>query len=364
LKIGKKADGPLAGISKLRLNTHCSDQPGYTEMGRITGPAGPIREGAVYDWMRVMGFSTYLSKTASITYKDSSSQRLTESFVLFLESKKDLGRRLGGKALEEEDLEDQVVFLDRLTETSRNEQTLKALLFNALIGNIDYSLQLTDLEGERHYNPISPPSGMWNMVAVDYDSAISIVPTDFDVSGIVVQRPEFSDEITKAISGCPTIRCEFPFSHIQKWRSFFTASIFASVARDYQNKEADLKSALEQNRNLGTNEKIYFQQNLEAFLEVLNRRVSVPVITASTNTFKDPDLKTVCGKENPEEGYDIKAPAGLPVKVLRTNAKSKQVLLLDTRDRVLNHPDGVGSGSCGGNVFLPTNVPISTAWPR
>ncbi|MFN7904370.1 MAG: hypothetical protein ACK5P5_04245, partial [Pseudobdellovibrionaceae bacterium] len=47
LKIGKKADGPLAGISKLRLNTHCSDQPGYTEMGRITGPAGPIREGAV-----------------------------------------------------------------------------------------------------------------------------------------------------------------------------------------------------------------------------------------------------------------------------------------------------------------------------
>jgi len=135
------------------------------------------------------------------------------------------------------------------------------------------------------------------------------------------------------------------------------------VAQDYQNKEADLKAALKQNRNLGTSEKIYFQQSLEAFLEVLNRRVNVPVIAESTNTFKDSDLKTACGKENPEDGYDIKAPAGLPVRVLTTNEKekSKQVLLLDTRDRALNHPDG---GSCDGKVFLPTNVPISTAWPR
>ena len=164
------------------------------------------------------------------------------------------------------------------------------------------------------------------MVAVDDGNTISVFPTDFDVSGIVVQRPEVSYGLTKAISGCPTIRCEFPFTQVQKWRSFFTASIFASVAREYQNKEADLKSALEQNRNLGSNEKIYFQQSLEAFLDVLNRRVNVPVISEMTNTFRDPDLKTACGKENPEEGYEIKAPAGLPVKILETNARSKQVL--------------------------------------
>lgn len=126
-------------------------------------------------------------------------------------------------------------------------------------------------------------------------------------------------------------------------------------------KEAELKATLDQNKNLGAQEKKYFRQALDAFVDVLNKRLNVAVITETTRIFLDADLKTACGMENPEDGYVIEAPPGLPVKVLAKNAKSVQVLLLDTRDQVLSHP---GGGTCDGRVFLPATIPISTDWPN
>ena len=362
LKVDKKSKGPLEGTSKLRINTHCSDNmQGYTEMGRVAGPAGPVREGAVYDWMRVLGLSTFLSTVTPITYKDLSNKQTTQSFALILESKKDLGLRLGGKALEEEDLEDQEAFLDRASVIAKSNVTLKGLLFNALVGNADFSLQLKDLEGERHYNPITPPSGMWNMLALVYANTINIVPTDFDVSGVVVQKQVSSDPIIKRISGCLTGLCEFQFSHLQKWRSFFSPSLFATASREMESKIAELKEVVAQNKYLNPVEKKYFSESVDSFVDVLRMHNNVPVITNSTRVFLDAEMQIICGMENVEDGYVITAPAGLPVKLLATHSKSIKVLLLDTRDGVLINP---GGGSCDGEVFLPKETSITADWPN
>jgi hypothetical protein len=363
LKVDKKAKGPLVGVSKVRINTHCSDnRSGYTDMGRVAGPTGPIREGAVYDWMRALNLPTYLSVVTPIIYTDTGTKKITQSFALVLESKKDLEYRLQGtKVFEEEDIEDQEAFLDRASEIAKNKTTIKGLLFNAMIGNADFSLQLKDFKGERHYNPITPPSGMWNMLALDDTKSIRFVPTDFDVSGAVVQKQTLSDPVIKAISGCQTGFCEFQFSQIQKWRSFFSKAEFALAAQEIQAKSAALKSVINENSNLSLEEKEFFIEYANTFLNLLREYSTIPVITKATRLFLDSELKTACGMENADDGYVINAPAGLPIQLVAKHSKSIQVLLLDTRDGVLSNPDG---GSCDGEVFLPKEMLISNDWPN
>lgn len=363
LKISNQGSGPLAGIQKLRLNTHCSDsKTGYTEMGRVAGPSGPIREGAVYDWMNILKLPTYRSVVTPITYVNTATKEITKSFALILDSKKDLKFRLqNSKVYEEEDLDELLPLLDRASETAENQVTIKGLLLNAIIENADFSLQLKDKNGERQHNPISPPSGMWNMLVIDYTNRVSFVPTDFDVSGIVRQSQYLSNPTLKAISNCFSATCEFQFAQLQKWRAFFSADDLNTAIAEIHKKSKEMKNSVLQNKNLQAKEKKYFINSLVTFMKVSQSYASVPVIANSTRVFLDAELTTACGMENKDDGYVIFAPEGLPVKHLAAHKESFEVLLIDTRDGVLSNPNG---GSCEGRVFLPKETLIDTNWPK
>lgn len=360
-KLSLELDGPstrgtpLEGLTKLSLNTHCSENTasGYTPGGRVAGGQGPVREAFVLEWRKVLGITGAQHKLVNAVYVNPRTRTRSQYPAVIFESKGNLSTRLGGKIFEEEDVEDQVGFLDQISEHARNEMTLLGLMLNALIGNADYSLQLSDLQGERRYNPVAPPSGFHNMLIVDYgNNSFAVLPVDFDMARAVRQTRENSYPLLGEISGCQSVACEHQFAQIQKWRAFFPAAVMKGAIAHFLSKERELKAAV-QISTLSTSEKGYLKQLVDSMVDVLRNRYQVPVLMANSPLYKDNQLRKPC--------LNVTASSGLPVKVLETTAKGIRALILDTRDGSLTDPDTMES--CEGEVWLPAGTKIGANWP-
>lgn len=356
---------PLEGLTKLRLNTHCDEKDGYTEMGRVTGKRGPLRESVVYDLQKAMDLPSFLKKSAQINYYQTGQEKLlTKQSVLFLESKKNMSQRLNAEIQEEEDVADQEVAVDELQQKHRARQTLKALLFNVMIGNNDFSLQLKDLNGQRHYNMIAPPpSGLWNMLLIKYASGeIAVSPTDFDVANAVRQTAFMSFPSTKTVSQCTQPICESQFADLQKWRAFFSAADFAHVQQEFEQRKDNMLRLIQNSSELNAQEKAFLQAQIQSFLVTLKSHLRTPVLLTATPLYYDKDLKNACGQESPTDKYVIKTVPGMPVKIIETQGNAVKIWLLDTRDRSLNHPDT--SQNCADNpMWIPRQSVITSEWP-
>ena len=64
---------PFSGHSGLRINTHCSDKGGYTEIGRVASERGPVRESMAYDLQESAGLPTFQHRLMKVSYKSKKS---------------------------------------------------------------------------------------------------------------------------------------------------------------------------------------------------------------------------------------------------------------------------------------------------
>lgn len=367
---------PLAGVDGWRINTHCADPKvsPNTEMGRVAGDRGPVREFFVYRVQELFGLHPLKNRLEEIRYKDTSGGRassLTHQ-ALILETGDDLGARLGGTVLEEEDLQtDDGTVAPRFGEFMEKERKKlhRIALFQTLILNADYGLRFPDLLGEEHFNRIVPP-GFRNMFYLKQEnSAGEVIPTDYDVSMFVTQETFGLDGlIKKEWLDCDYGPCFTYFTQLQKWRSFFSKDEWGEMKKEFVAKKPRLRALIAEETRLLPEERGYFLKAMNAFYQQLDRMFQVPVIVhPQVKVIADAAADIACGDENPEERIDMFLPRGTPAFVLETREKHLKVQVYDVRDGSMFNP--LSSVDCLGEtgvVFIrkkPGKELISTEWP-
>ncbi len=146
------------GQDKLKLVTHCRDGGNFEQ--------NTIEEYLIYRIYNEISPRSFQVRMARMTYVDTSGENdPVERWGFLIESDEGLAERLGGTALEYEDLPNEMIH----PAFTRGEDTGRIALFQYLIGNTDYSV---------FYGH--------NVVAVQIrENYVIPVPYDFDWSGFV-----------------------------------------------------------------------------------------------------------------------------------------------------------------------------------
>jgi len=168
---------PFADAREIKIITHCAEG-GQGTIGRLREQAAIFREGVAYEVSELMGFLTPRLRRALIEYHDTTPPtnaatsvgwEITRQAVL-LEDLELVAARLGGRVLLESEL-------PWLVAADFDAQLVADLqLFNALLGNWDYSLGWDS-------------RGVWNMDVLELPDGtgkrLMPVPGDFDLSSWV-----------------------------------------------------------------------------------------------------------------------------------------------------------------------------------
>jgi hypothetical protein len=210
-KVSREVRGttPFFDAREVKVGTHCAEG-GRGTIGRLRDQIATFREALAYETMETLGFITPRVRRAVIEYRDTTAAEVSPEggwtlsrHALLLEVIEVVGERLGGRALDDEEVA-------VLTAANFDEQLIADLqFFHALLGNWDYGLSIDG-------------SGLWNTDVIELlNDEFLPVAGDFDlaswVTGIVRvlaprdYRPELSDvdrqahyemeEIQKRVSG-------------------------------------------------------------------------------------------------------------------------------------------------------------------
>ncbi len=162
---------PFENAREIKIGTHCADG-GHGNIGRLRDQIAAYREVLAYEVMDVAGFVTPRVRRAHIDYFDTTPATNENATVgwqitrdaMLLEDIEVLGQRLNARVLADEELAN-------LEKSSFDIQTLVDLqLFNALIGNWDYSVAW-DTRGVWNIDALEFPDGHLVPVAGDFDLA-------------------------------------------------------------------------------------------------------------------------------------------------------------------------------------------------
>ena len=165
--------GVFEGQDKIKLVTHCRDR--YEQ--------NVPREYLAYRIYNTITPASFRVRLARVTYVDTSGRDdpLTR-LAFFIEMDEAIAERLGGRTMENEELEDG---LHPARVSAEDATTVD--LFQYMVGNTDYTM----------YFP-SDNGGLHNIIAVDREGTTVVpVPYDFDLTGLVDARyaepnPEFN----------------------------------------------------------------------------------------------------------------------------------------------------------------------------
>jgi hypothetical protein len=161
----KKSAGTLFENQKhLKLVTHCRDS--------AKAQQSLLREYMAYRIFNVLSENSYRVRLVRITYRDTDPQlgeKELQRYGYIIESDKELARRTGATR----------VYPTGISRESLDaRQAALVYVFHYLIGNTDWSLVKPDTDEHCCHNG----------ALFDFDSTLSLVPYDFDMSGLVSAR--------------------------------------------------------------------------------------------------------------------------------------------------------------------------------
>lgn len=209
---------PFSDAREVNIGTHCAEG-GRGGIGRLRDERATFREALAYETMELLGFITPRVRRARFEYRDTSSTNQAPSGgwqisrnAVLLESVEVVGERLGGRALEDEEIE-------ALEKPNFDPQlTVDLRLFHALLGNWDYNLTV---EGR----------GLWNTDVLELGRG-QLVPVagDFDLASWVTGTvrldvpPEYRPDL-------PDLERQVLYTTSQIRQSISAAAFQAAVER-------------------------------------------------------------------------------------------------------------------------------------
>lgn len=203
-----RAGTPFEDAREIKVGTHCAEG-GRGNIGRLRDQIATFREALVYEAMRELGFVTPRVRRALIQYLDTTPASQTPEGgwditrqALVIEDIEVLGERLGGRALDDEEVA-------ALSNAGFPEQLITDLhLFHALTGNWDYGLSL-DGRGLWNTDVLLLPDGKYLPVAGDFDISSwvtgqvrSMAPHDYrpDIAPVAREAAWAIEEIQREVS--------------------------------------------------------------------------------------------------------------------------------------------------------------------
>jgi hypothetical protein len=320
--------GPLAGLSSLKIGTHCGEETGdrlTQKFGRLANQRSPFREAFVYRLLAALDVPTLQARPAIITYRYTDARtgmsppqdRPIVRNALLLEGADEGVRRVGGRREIEEGA------FTNAQAAFRTSDTVRLAFAQALIGNFDWCLKMAP--GDSYRCDARHP--LWNILAADVGEGRAIpLMYDFDVAGIVSGRhPWFADVFNTAFVPGSSERDIEVMAQLQRTRVLFgrgdlDAARAAFGGRKGRAYEVLAAAALdEEGRNIARQYLDTFYTQIES-----DERFYRPVVIAEdAQAYETADGVPMCGRLGV-------VPRGTPASApLQTDGARVQVMLLD-----------------------------------
>jgi hypothetical protein len=334
---------------EFRVNTHVTTHPrsSHTEMGRLNDERSPYREALAYDWSEALGFPSFATRRAEISYEETESREKFTRKALLLEKDKSFGERHGAKVVS-------IIDFAASQDTKISlADSAKFHFFQALIGNKDFILR-TSREPRREDNPIW---GCGNCVVLETaDGHREVAPYDFDLSTFV------AGEIK--IKGSWNLYPEFGFR--DEATSFLAWSISSLRARhpeaDVRMAWADLKSKAEA-LHAATQDSLIDEEGQkialrheQRFFSLVPALLELPVIAAPGKPFLSKPRGGKSLLRAMPDGRRAYLRPGTPVKVLQVGQGWKKIAVLDFKWDLADSEKRVG--------YVPSDTLIMSWTPE
>ncbi len=313
----------FAGLSGLRIGTHCGENPGEeltAKFGRLANEKSPWREGFVYRVLHTVGVPTLAARPARITYvdKDAGREPLVRN-ALLLETDDDVMRRLDGTR--EIKMEEFTSAREQFTTT----ETAKIAFGEAMVGNFDWCLRFFPEDSYR-CNARQP---LWNIMAVARGEGRAVpVPADFDLAGMVVGRHQWFAKVYNVdfVASRSPVDVEV-LSQVQRTRSLFTRADLDLARRHFLERRRAVYDALA-DAPLDPRGRELARQHLDAFYAAIENDASFygPMVVK-------PDVRVYADAAKTREACgpgDTLLP-GTPVRELGRDGGVAEVAILDAR---------------------------------
>jgi hypothetical protein len=316
-------DGPFAGITSLKIGTHCGDSTGETltaKFGRLPNEQSPYREAFIYRLLDVLQVPTLKVRPARITYVSSDGQQppLVRNAML-LEDDDDARARLGA------DLELQPASFSNAQDEFKAEDTAQIAFAEALIGNFDWCLRVTADDKYR----CDARRILWNVMALRGNGRTFALIYDFDVAGMAAgHHTWFGDVYNEAFVSSKSHAEVEVLGQLQRTRALFSREVLDSTRARFMQRKADAYRALK-SAALDEAGRRRIQEYLDAFYAAIGSDSAFyrPVVTApNTMPYTTAERTAVVCKERGA------IPLGTAVSApLATQGSMIQVILLDTQ---------------------------------
>jgi hypothetical protein len=177
---GTVFDGLAAGpdhASTLKIGTHCRTEATPSELGRVVGDRGPVREAFAYAALAVLGVPTHKVRLAAVTYVDTTNVPRRELHSAFLlEDDDTLVERYGAAQLFEDDDEVEVR-VDRIG----SGHLARHMLGEDLVGNWDWFIDRGVMGFSLHNVQLARRTSDRGVLDI-------VVAHDLDLSSVVTAR--------------------------------------------------------------------------------------------------------------------------------------------------------------------------------
>jgi hypothetical protein len=315
-------EGPFAGITSVKIGTHCGDSTGDTltaKFGRLPNEQSPYREAFIYRLLDVLQVPTLKARPARITYVSSDVQQPLVRNAMLLEDDDDARARLGA------DLEIQPASFSNAQDEFKAADTAQMAFAEALIGNFDWCLRMTADDKYR----CDARRILWNVVALRGGGRTFPLIYDFDVSGMVAGRHTwFGDVYNEAFVSSKSHAEVEVLGQVQRTRALFARGVLDATRARFTERKAEAYKAL---RSAALDEpgRRRIQEYMDAFYDAIGSDDAFyrPVVTApNTMPYTTADRAAVVCKERGA------IPLGTAVSApLATQGSMIQVVLLDTQ---------------------------------
>jgi hypothetical protein len=330
LKLPSKATGLFAGVSTVKLGTHCGDAPPdatTSKYGRLRHEHSAHREAFAYRLVDTVGVLTLKARPARATYvysdarpgqtPDQQQPIVRDAFLL--EHDDDAVKRAGGR--QQVDEKGFTNARDRFTP----EDTAAIAFAEAMIGNFDWCLKMDPADAYR-CNARHP---LWNVIAVvGGPGRARPLIYDFDVAGVVAGghrwfKDVYNDQFLPSRSQ-PAIEV---LGQVERTRSLFDRQLLDATRTRFMGRKSAVYDALKSS-SLDEPGRRRAQEYLDAFFEAIGSDAAFyrpAVVAPKTLPYLD------AARTRPACFAQGAMPIGTVVgEPLQTSGDMIQVVVLDT----------------------------------
>lgn len=274
-------DNLFYGIKSIDLNTHCVEENESASPSQAFYQAAlkNHREAFLYKLAEILDINTYKARPIWIKYSDTDQPSnlplkpdvtyqafFLEDFSEFrkrLEAKSVYGTRcIEPKIVLDPAKKEQCVF-DNLSDSPKLQvnEVFKMSVFQYLIGNSDWFIQLVPNEGRFGFSPATGDN-LWNVKVIEYvDNKWQAIPHDFNFSMILL------DYVTKTTPEGLYLKRNFELG---------TPSMRSSVIRQMESKLPLIKNEIQKWNSISDFDQKIMLEKIESSFELLLSRIAEP----------------------------------------------------------------------------------------